>query len=118
MTMSLLFCRMVVEGWDRDTVSIEAEKGGASNKVIAVLPPKSNERITRQDGAFTLHSRNGPLESLVEARQFLRKLVIPKDRKQGIAAALSSLGITRTNLFPDLDNLARVIKESTKSKYL
>jgi hypothetical protein len=48
------------------------------------------------------------------AAEFLVKAVVPSVAKASIARDLSSLGISRTSLFPDIENLALVIRESIK----
>ena len=46
------------------------------------------------------------METLSESHEWLRRCVIRGDAKAKIQAQLSALGIRRSNIFPDLDNLA------------
>ena len=50
------------------------------------------------------------VETLPESYEWLRRYVIRRDAKAKIRAQLSALGIRRSNLFPDLDNLALELK--------
>ena len=65
-----------------------------------------------QMSRFTLHSRRTALESARENEVWLRRYVIPKNAKAKIRAQLSALGIRRSNLFPDLENLAGELRDA------
>jgi hypothetical protein len=65
-----------------------------------------------QMSRFTLHSRRTALESERESEKWLRRYVIPKDAKKKIRAQLSALGLRRSNLFPDLENLAGELRDA------
>jgi hypothetical protein len=77
------------------------------NKILAVAPRQETRRIMQQHGAFTIHSRNSaPLEQAECAGDFLRQVIIPPGKKGDIRRELKLLGVTRRQLFPDLDHLA------------
>ena len=65
-----------------------------------------------QMSRFTLHSDPTPLEEL-GTDKWLRRYMIPKNAKAKIHAQLSALGIRRSNLFPDLENLAGELRDAT-----
>ena len=83
-------------------------------EVQAVLPPVSNERIARQSGTFTIHGSPTPLEDGVNWSRHIFKIIIPAKAKPIIAEALSTLGVSRQKLFPDIETLSMVTKESIK----
>lgn len=103
---------------DDDDVERLAEAGFRgrphTEHVVAVQPPQTNERLAQQRGAFTLHGGPIPLEDRPLNDKYLAKIEIPAGAKAVVAEELSNLGVSRTGLFPDLENLARVIKESIK----
>ena len=59
-----------------------------------------------QLASFTLHGSPLPLESLSGVDGFLSRIIIPADLKAGMRMALRMLGVRRSTLFPDLENLA------------
>src|SRR5262249_32011565 len=63
-------------------------------------------RMAVQQGAFTIHANNAPLEQLAGFEEDLVKFVIPQAAKPQLAHELWCLGVRRSSLFPDLENLA------------
>jgi hypothetical protein len=80
--------------------------------IIALDGQEVDPRILAQMGRFTLHSDATPLEQVPESANWLRHFVIPKRAKDTIYAQLSAFGIRRSNLFPNLANLAADLKSS------
>jgi hypothetical protein len=78
--------------------------GGSST--LATFGEEVDLRMALQLGVFTIHGTPVPLEQHRSASVFLRKLVVPAGSKKRIRAFLWHLGIRRSNLFPDLENLA------------
>ena len=79
-------------------------------KIVAVAPYASNERLARQRGAFTVHGI--PVDLARHApNNVLRSIQIPAATKHSLREQLAHLGITRTTLFPDLDALACELRE-------
>ena len=75
-----------------------------------ILPPKNNDRIRRQDGAFILFSpfntkNRYQFEKFINCR-------IPPNRKQEIIRELNNYGINRGYLFPDPAEQADDIKKN------
>lgn len=75
-------------------------------KVAAIMPKQIDTRMLLQMSRFTIHGAPCPLEEYEELKDCFHKIIIPSDRKGGIKTELAYLGITDSNLFPDLDNLA------------
>ncbi len=80
---------------------------------VAVLAPRTDQRMAAQLGNYTIHGDLKALEMHPNAKDFLRKVVIPAKAQDKIRADLSVSGIRRSSLFPDLSNLAKEISELT-----
>ena len=72
-----------------------------------------DSRIQLQQGAFTIHSSNTPLNKFENAADFLYKLIISSNCKRELYEELQILGISKSYLFPDLASLS----EDLKSKH-
>jgi hypothetical protein len=81
--------------------------------VVAIDGQEIDPRMLAQMSRFTIHSDSTPLEMVPESGNWLRQFVIPKDAKARISAQLQAFGIRRSNLFPDLANLATELKSSS-----
>lgn len=87
-----------------------------SKKILALGPRQMTRRIMQQLGFFTIHgSASEPLEKAPNHNYFLLEITIPATEKNNIRNQLRYLGITRSYLFPDLDNLAREITNDLTS---
>jgi FRG domain-containing protein len=76
---------------------------------IAILPARSNTRITAQQGMFTLHGRKQiPINEMAKADPMilLAKIQIDTSRVSHLWFELQLCGINRLTLFPELDALA------------
>ena len=80
--------------------------------IIAIDGQEIDPRMLAQMSRFTLHSEPEPLEFMPDSPKWLRQYVIPKNAKAKIRAQLSALGIRRSNLFPDLENLAGELRDA------
>ena len=81
---------------------------------IALIPPYINERMSVQKSCFTVHGHliNG-LEKLHEDLNLnLIQLRIDASNAISIKKDLKGSGITESTLFPDLEGLARELKET------
>jgi hypothetical protein len=74
-------------------------------EVAAAVPIGADIRMFVQ-GAFTIHDSGIPLDQIESSGSWLRKYVIPADRVAYIADAVDVLGVARSNIFPDLQNLS------------
>ena len=75
-------------------------------KVLAAYAPQYRLRMMLQQSVFTIHGTGTPLEKLDGAEGFLRGYVIDPHARDELLRELDLLGIRRSTLFPDLDNLA------------
>jgi len=81
----------------------------AEDAVSAVISEEVDIRMLVQMAAFTIHGNEKPLNELPNSQDFLTKLEIPAKGKIGVIDALDVLGIRESNLFPDLDHLAKYL---------
>ena len=80
-------------------------------KIAAVITEENNLRMLMQQGSFTVHAGQQGLD-VEKHRECIACIIIARLAKQKIAMSLSSNGIRRSSLFPDLDNLAADLKEN------
>jgi hypothetical protein len=83
-------------------------------KAIAASPLETDFKMLTQQGAFTIHVTEEPLNKMVGCDIWLKKIIIPAAYIPNIAMELDVLGIRLADLFPDLHNLAREIKNIHK----
>jgi hypothetical protein len=81
-------------------------------EIYAIHAPYTNLRMKVQQSELTLHMDYQPIEELLAASIFIKeKIVISKSIKPELREKLSALGINRSFLFPDLDNIAKTVVE-------
>jgi len=90
--------RPAIKGEDRSEI-----------QVLAALPLETDLKMLTQQGAFTVHILDGPLNEAPGCDDWLKKLVIPAQRVSGVAMELDALGFRLADLFPDLQSLAKEI---------
>lgn len=86
--------------------------------VLCVKPKLDNQRIIRQEGAFFLfgienkkkNCANFPVEKIYYPNS--EKLIINASKKENILKQLKRLGINNSSVFPEIDNIAKDIKET------
>jgi hypothetical protein len=78
----------------------------SSPHTLATFGEEFDLRMTMQLSAFTIHGNGQALDEHPAAAQFLRRIEIPVQVKQGLREVLTLLGIRRSTVFPDLENLA------------
>lgn len=76
------------------------------NKVIAVMSVDYDMRLFVQQGAFTVHSSRDPLDGRNDSADFIAKIEISKADVKRVALELYAAGFRRSDMFPDLANLA------------
>jgi hypothetical protein len=76
-------------------------------KIVAVVTDELDTRQLLQQSMFNVHGSNVPLNRFPGHEKFLRKIVIKKEARFMCQMLLGTLGISRSTLFPDLDNLAK-----------
>ena len=90
------------------------DRGLPVDKVMAVMGQDVDLRMTLQQGAFTLHGTDFPLNDRPDANRYLAKFVIPHAVRDKLKEELWFLGIRRSCLFPDLANLALDLAMDTR----
>jgi hypothetical protein len=97
-----------LEGTYQEIFIEESKSLGA--KVMAVNPTQAGKRLAAQRGCFTLHADLfSPLE--INTPSFLRKFVLPKEAVAEGLGFLRLAGMNEYSVFPDLDGLARHLRE-------
>jgi hypothetical protein len=76
-------------------------------KVAALFPREVNDRMMVQVSRFTIHGFEQPMECFPDSNKFLLKFEIAPTSKLRLLSALGDMGIRSSNLFPDLDHLAK-----------
>lgn len=79
-------------------------------KTVAAMAVENDPRMQTQQGAFTIHTSNMPLNVMPSCENWLCKYVIPNKFVKPIAKELDIMGFRRGELFPDLENLAKELK--------
>jgi len=81
-----------------------------SDKVAAAMAIETDMRMQMQQGAFTVHASDTPLNLMPNYNEWLRKWVIPAEYIRAMARQLDLAGFRLGDLFPDLGNLAKELK--------
>jgi hypothetical protein len=93
--------------------SVSSVIGGLTNETpIAILPPRSTNRIVAQQGVFTLHGAGSqPLEHYYgrEPEHRIAKIRIPELAAARMWLDLLLCGVHRFSIFPDLSALSRYL---------
>jgi hypothetical protein len=76
-------------------------------KIAALSSTERNLRMLVQMARFTSHGSKAPLETVESADTFLAKCLVPASAKPLLSRFLFDVGIRLSNLFPDLEHLAR-----------
>jgi len=75
---------------------------------VAAIAPRNNPRMQAQQGVFTIsHRDNTPVEDS-GTKNHVWRYTISSAVKSPLQAELKTLGITRFQLFPELDSLAQL----------
>jgi hypothetical protein len=80
--------------------------------VLPASPLETDLKMLAQQSAFTVHVTDTALDKLQGCEQWLKKIRIPAQNTQTIRQELDVLGFRLADLFPDLFNLAREIKNA------
>ena len=81
-------------------------------RIIAIRPGEVDMRLLTQLSVFTLHGHSQLLDEISNSQDFLIKIKIPMNTKKKLRKQLKQLGIRESNIFPDLDHLAKEIKST------
>lgn len=76
---------------------------------VAIYPTHFSRRISSQRSCFTIHGSdlNGFDHLPNRFLKYLRKVIIPRDKRHSIESSLSVAGVDEVTIFPDLDGLGR-----------
>ncbi len=83
-------------------------------QVLAASPLETDLKMLTQQGAFTIHVMDRPLNEVSGCDTWLKKLVIPTACVPNVAQELDVLGFRLADLFSDLHHLAREITNMHK----
>lgn len=78
---------------------------------VAIHPTHIHPRISTQKSCFTIHGKNKACISDLVNSRILRKYIIKRNEIEQFKRDLRLLGITHSSLYPDLDGLAKDLKE-------
>lgn len=89
------------------------------SKALCVKPKLDNKRIIQQQGAFFIFGMKNTKgdKAEIDANFEEKRIKIDSDNKELILKELSQLGITMAKLFPEIDYVARFIKNSKDLPY-
>ena len=83
----------------------------STKPLYAVVPaPQVDLRMLVQQGVFTIHNTQGPLNRQSDSEEFCLRFLVPLESKEPLRDELDALGINARNLFPDLQHLASDIR--------
>jgi hypothetical protein len=105
---------------NNDAILQDAFTGDTSGAdvVWAIWVQDVHPRMMSQNAYFTIHGTDKSLDILnqgvPENRRFLRKLIVEPQARSQILKDLTTQGVTRSSIYPDLDNLAADIAEKWK----
>lgn len=81
-------------------------------KIVALIPDQKDIRMLMQHSTFTLHS-GWPIQKFnndPKDQRYLKKIIISSSKKKEIYQFLIRCGLNISNIFPDLENLSKEIK--------
>jgi len=82
------------------------------NEPVALYPMRKAERLSTQQGYFTIHGNNAlPLDQIVTDQKILRKVDLPKEAIPSAQHFLELAGINEFSLFPGLDGLSKYLNK-------
>jgi len=80
------------------------------NTVAAAMASETDQRMFVQQGCFTVHSTNTPLDQTDLPYGVLTKLTILSQKVCELSFDIEILGFRRGDLFPDLENLSHELR--------
>ena len=86
-----------------------------TNKAVGAWAVETDPRMQVQQGAFTVHASDTPLNKMEACHDWLRQFVIPAQDVPSMAWELEAMGVRLADLFPDLGHLATELKSWHKS---
>lgn len=92
--------------WDKEKERAIEE----NHKVLAAMAAEKDIRMFVQQGCFTIHSDQRPLNKREGHENYLSKITIPSQFVKQIAFEIGVCGFRKGDLFPDLGHLADELK--------
>jgi len=89
-------------------------KGQFVDTCFAIQPAEIDARMMLQQSMFTIHGSPHPLDELPRSQEFVARLEIPIQCRATVAYQLRMLGVTRSKVFPELDQLARDLEQGQR----
>jgi hypothetical protein len=86
------------------------DRGVENGKVLAVMAAEKDMRMFVQQGCFTIHSDQTPLNKRSGRYAYLSKITIPAADIRLFAEEIEVCGFCKGDIFPDLGNLAAELK--------
>ena len=86
------------------------------DKIIACYSIENNLRMYKQQSAFTIHNSKRIMNRLY-TDDVLIQMIIPSNKRKYLLDSLELLGITRSFVYPDIENIAAEVKEYYQRKY-
>lgn len=77
-----------------------------NDKILAVMASERDTRMFVQQGCFTIHSSQKPLNRRRGSATYLDQLIIPAGAVKRVAREIDVCGFRKGDMFPDLANLA------------
>jgi len=84
------------------------------SKIVAINIPENDLRMLIQQAASTIHATKEPLNKIASDK-CLCQYAISSELKKEIKIFLKNLGYNQSRIFPDLDHLAKELKEKYKN---
>jgi hypothetical protein len=82
-------------------------EGEENQKVMAAMAAETDIRMFVQQGCFTIHSYQGPLNKREGHENYLSALLIPAQKVRELAFVIDVCGFRKGDIFPDLEHLAQ-----------
>ena len=98
--------------WPVFNSAFSGETSEKYEKIFAVMSNHFDVRQMVQQSTFTVHGLDERMDESANNDKYLVKLTIPADAKKNFRISLEHFGITRSHIFPDLENLAIDIEKS------
>jgi hypothetical protein len=96
--------------YEKAFITKEVQKAKVFVHPIALYPHRKNPRMFAQKGLFTIHGTDTrPLE--IQIKKGLYRVPIPPDAMEDARQFLKLAGVNEYTVFPDLDGLARYLRE-------
>ena len=94
----------------QDLIRPSRKGSDITDQVAAAMAVETDMRMQMQQGAFTVHAGDAPLNRMSNCDEWLVQYEIPDRVLSSMARQLDLLGFRLGDLFPDLGNLAKELR--------